>query len=216
MMDNDAKRIQELYPEYSDVELKPTSFGERLRRIRKEMGETQDEFAARIGTSKQVLSRYENGQRIPKISLVEGYAKALNVSVDYLMGVTPEESQEAAFEAVCTQGGKPFYKIFIEVTCDQMGLMIPDVVRITGLTDWQVRTIILRRMKEAPLPIALQLSKTLDVPLEVWTGNESYKAGEISPEAKEVARAYDKASLKDKNTARLALDLEPVREAKRE
>lgn len=216
MMDNDAKRIQELYPEYSDVELKPTSFGERLRRIRKEMGETQDEFAARIGTSKQVLSRYENGQRIPKISLVEGYAKALNVSVDYLMGVTPEESQEAAFEAVCTQGGKPFYKIFIEVTCDQMGLMIPDVVRITGLTDWQVRTIILRRMKEAPLPIALQLSKTLDVPLEVWTGNESYKAGEISPEAKEVARAYDKASLKDKNTARLALDLEPVREVKRE
>lgn len=215
-MDNEAKRIQELYPEYSDVELKPTSFGERLRRIRKEMGETQDEFAARIGTSKQVLSRYENGQRIPKISLVEGYAKALNVSVDYLMGVTPEESQEAAFEAVCTQGGKPFYKIFIEVTCDQMGLMIPDVVRITGLTDWQVRTIILRRMKEAPLPIALQLSKTLDVPLEVWTGNENYKVGEMSVEAKEVARAYDKASLKDKNTARLALDLEPVREVKRE
>lgn len=215
-MDNEAKRIQELYPEYSDVELKPTSFGEHLRQIRKEMGETQDEFAARIGTSKQVLSRYENGQRIPKISLVEGYAKALNVSVDYLMGVTPEESQEAAFEAVCTQGGKPFYKIFIEVTCDQMGLMIPDVVRITGLTDWQVRTIILRRMKEAPLPIALQLSKTLDVPLEVWTGNENYKVGEISVEAKEVARAYDKASLKDKNTARLALDLEPVREVKRE
>lgn len=211
-MDNDAKRIQELYPEYSDVELKPTSFGERLRRIRKEMGETQDEFAARIGTSKQVLSRYEGGQRIPKISLVESYAKALNVSVDYLMG---ESQQESAFDSICTQSNKPFYKIFIDVTME-MGLLIPDIVRITGLTDRQVRTIIFRRMKEAPLPIALQLSKTLDVPLEVWTGNESYKAGEISPEAKEVARAYDKASLKDKNTARLALDLEPVREAKRE
>ena len=96
-----------------------------------------------------------------------------------------------------------------------MGLLIPDVVRITGLTDWQVRTIIFRRMKEAPLPIALQLSKTLDVPLEVWTGNKSYKAGEISVEAREVARAYDKASLKDKNTARLALDLEPVKEVQR-
>lgn len=176
-MDAETRQIQELYPEYKGQSSKPTSFGERLRQIRKEMGETQDEFAARIGTSKQVLSRYETGQRIPKISLVEGYAKALYVSVDYLMGVTSEESQEAAFNAVCTQGGKPFYKIFIEVTCDQMGLMIPDVVRITGLTDWQVRTIILRRMKEAPLPIALQLSRTLDVPLEVWTGSESYKAG---------------------------------------
>ena len=97
-----------------------------------------------------------------------------------------------------------------------MGLMIPDVVRITGLTDWQVRTIILRRMKEAPLPIALQLSKTLDVPLEVWTGSESYKAGEVTVEAREVAMAYDRASLKDKNTARLALDLEPIKGAKQE
>ncbi len=211
-MDNEAKRIQELYPEYNDVELKPTFFGERLRRIRKEMGETQDEFAARIGTSKQVLSRYESGQRIPKISLVESYAKSLNVSVDYLMG---ESQQEAAFESVCTQSNKPFYKIFIDITAE-MGLLIPDIVRITGLTDRQVRTIIFRRMKEAPLPIALQLSRTLDVPLEVWTGNESYKAGEVTVEALEVARAYDKASLKDKNTARLALDLEPVKEVKRE
>ncbi len=69
-------------------------------------------------------------------------------------------------------------------------------------------------MKEAPLPIALQLSRALDVPLEVWTGNKSYKAGEVTVEALEVARAYDKASLKDKNTARLALDLEPVKEVK--
>lgn len=205
-MDAETKRIQELYPGYEDVELKPASFGERLRRIRKEMGETQDEFAARIGTSKQVLSRYEGGQRIPKISLVESYAKALNVSVDYLMG---ESQQEAAFDSVCIQSDKPFYKIFIDVTTE-MGLLIPDIVRITGLTDRQVRTIIFRHMKEAPLPIALQLSRTLDVPIEIWTGNKSYKAGEISVEAKEVAMAYDKAGLKDKNTARLALDLEPV------
>lgn len=44
-------------------------------------------------------------------------------------------------------------------------------------------------MKESPLPIALQLSKTLDVPPEVWTGNESYKAREIMIKAREVARA---------------------------
>lgn len=56
----------------------------------------------------------------------------------------------------------------------------------------------------------------MDVPLEVWTGNESYKAGEITVEAREVAMAYDRASLKDKNTARLALDLEPIKGAKQE
>lgn len=206
-MDAEMEKIKKLYPEYDDVELKPTSFGERLRQIRKELGETQDEFAARIGTSKQVLSRYEVGQRIPKISLVEQYAKSLNVSVDYLMG--RDAPQEAAFDSVCTQGNKPFYKIFIDVTME-MGLLIPDIVRITGLTDWQVRTIIFRHMKEAPLPIALQLSRTLDVPLEVWTGNEEYKSGEISTEAREVAQAYDKAASKDKTMVRMALDLPPM------
>lgn len=210
-MDAEMEKIKRLYPESDDVELKPTSFGERLRQIRKELGETQDEFAARIGTSKQVLSRYEVGQRIPKISLVEKYAKSLNVSVDYLMG--RDAPQEAAFDAVCTQKGKPFYKIFIDVTME-MGLLIPDIVRITGLTDWQVRTIIFRHMKEAPLPIALQLSRTLDVPLEVWTGNEEYKAGEISTEAREVAQAYDRATQKDKTMVRMALDLPPMEETK--
>ena len=191
-----------------DIELTPMSFGLRLRQIRKELGETQDEFAARIGTSKQVLSRYESGQRTPKISLVEKYAQSLQVSVDYLMG---QGDAEAAFDSICIQNERPFYKIFIDVTTE-MGLLISDIVRITGLTDRQVRTIILRRMKEAPLPVALQLSKTLDVPLEVWTGNEAYKKGPISVEGREVAMAYDKAAHKDKNMVRMALDLPPLTE----
>lgn len=206
-MDAELEKIKKLYPGYEDVEINPTSFGERLRQIRKERGETQDEFAKKIGTSKQVLSRYESGQRIPKISLAEKYAKELVVSVDYLMG--KDAPQEAAFDSVCTQSDKPFYKIFIDVTLE-MGLLIPDIVRITGLTDWQVRTIIFRKMKEAPLPIALQLSRTLDVPLEVWTGNEEYKASDITVEAREVAKAYDKAAAKDKTMVRMALDLPPV------
>lgn len=205
-MDAEMEKIKQLYPGYEDVELPPTSFGARLRQIRKELGETQDEFAARIGTSKQVLSRYESGQRIPKISLAEKYSKALGVSVDYLMG---ESVQETAFETVCTQSEKPFYKIFIDVTME-MGLLIPDIVRITGLTDRQVRTIIFRRMKEAPLPIALQLSRTLDVPLEVWTGNETYKAADISMEAREVAKAYDGADEKSREIVRLAVGLPPM------
>ena len=184
----------------------PSGFGARLRQIRKELGETQDQFAARIGTSKQVLSRYESGQRIPKISLLEKYAKSLNVSVDYLMG---SGDQEDAFLSVCTQGTKPFYKIFIDVTYDEMGLDIPALVKVTGLTDRQIRTIIFRRMKEAPLPIALQLSRTLNVPLEVWTGNEEYKKEELSLEARLVAKAYDYASDKDKAVVRTILEIPP-------
>ena len=201
------------YPKLPKINIEYVSFGERLRTIRKEKGLSQEEFAALLGTSKQVLSRYEIGQRIPKITQVQQYADKLGVTADYLMG---DSVEEAAFNSVCRKSARPFYQIFMDITYDQMGLDIPAVVRVTGLTDRQVRTIITRQMKEAPLPIALQLSDTLDVPLEVWTGDCVYQPRDITVEAREVARAYDKASLKDKNTARLALDLEPVREVKRE
>ena len=199
-------------PTVPEVDIEYVSFGERLRSIRKEKDMSQDEFADLLGTSKQVLSRYETGQRIPKITQVQQYASKLDVSADYLMG---DSAEEAAFNALCTGDRPAFYKIFLDVT-GAMGLLIPDIVRITGLTDRQVRTIITRRMKDAPLPIALQLSDTLGVPLEVWTGDKVYTPHDITVEAREVARAYDKASLKDKNTARLALDLEPIAEVKRE
>jgi transcriptional regulator with XRE-family HTH domain len=174
---------------------------------------SQDEFAAILGTSKQVLSRYETNQRAPKIPTVREYAEKLGVSTDYMLGDTAEEVLLAEFTP--KKKDKPFYKIFIDVTAD-MGLDIPGIIRVTGLTDSQVRAIIFRHLKDAPLPLALLLTDTLGVPLEVWTGDHLYTPVEISVEAREVAMAYDRASLKDRNTARLALDLEPLKPKKNE
>lgn len=198
------------YLEPEEVDIKYVPFGVRLREIRKEKGMSQEEFAALLGTSKQVLSRYEVSQRVPRLTQAQVYAKKLNVSVDFLMGDAPEE---AAFNELCnTKADRPpFYKIFNDITW-QMGLDIPGIVRVTGLTDKQVRTIITRRMKDAPLPIALMLSDTLGVPLEVWTGDARYTPRDISVEGREVAKAYDQASTKDKNFVRYALGLEPIRE----
>jgi transcriptional regulator with XRE-family HTH domain len=189
------------------------AFGDRLREIRKEQGLSQEEFAQKLGTSKQVLSRYETNQRAPKITLAREYAEKLGVTLDYMIG---DSAEEALFNELCPQTkDKPFYKIFIDVTME-MGLDIPGIVRVTGLTDWQVRAIIMRHLKDAPLPLALQLTDTLGVPLEVWVGNLLYTPVELSVESREVAMAYDRASLKDRNTARLALDLEPLSASKRE
>ena len=188
------------------VDVTYASFGDRLRAIRKEKGMSQDEFAQMLGTSKQVLSRYEIGQRIPKITQVREYAKKLNVSADYLMGDSPEE---AAFNSLCPKDHPPFYKILLDVM-EQMGLDIPGMAQVSGLTDRQVRTIIIRQMKDAPLPIAMQLSDALGVPLEVWTGDRRYQPTDISAEARQVARAYDKAGQKEKAMVRMALDLPPM------
>lgn len=193
-----------------DVGVEYTTFGKRLRQIRKERNLTQDEFAQMLGTSKQILSRYEREERSPRIDLVRKYAEKLKVSVDYLLGDEEAEAVSTMFWAQNKK--KPFYKIFIEVTADELGLDIPGVVQKTGLTDRQVRTIITRQMKVAPLDLALQLSETLGIPLEVWLGVEEYAPSELSADAYEIARAYDRADFRDKNMARFALKLELLKE----
>jgi len=64
-----------------------SSFGDSLKRIRKERHFSQDELAALLGTTKQVISRYENGQRSPKISVALEYAEKLGVPIAVLAGV---------------------------------------------------------------------------------------------------------------------------------
>lgn len=63
-----------------------SDFGANLRRLRKERKLSMDALAEKAGTSKQVLSRYENGERVPKISMVKKLADALGVSIAQLSG----------------------------------------------------------------------------------------------------------------------------------
>lgn len=71
------------------------TFGGRLRQVRKERMLSQNTLAEILGTSKQVISRYETNQRVPKITTVTEYAKKLNVTILYLMG-NPEPLPEPA------------------------------------------------------------------------------------------------------------------------
>ena len=59
-----------------------------------------------------------------------------------------------------------------------------------------------------------ELCRTLGIPLEVWLGVEAYTPSELSADAYEVARAYDRADFRDKNMTRMALKLELLKEEK--
>ncbi|MBR3796494.1 MAG: helix-turn-helix domain-containing protein [Clostridia bacterium] len=61
-------------------------FGDILKRLRIERGLSQDEMAALLGTTKQVISRYETKQRVPRISVVERFAERLGVPFSFLAG----------------------------------------------------------------------------------------------------------------------------------
>lgn len=62
------------------------TFGATLRRLRVERGLSQEDVARRLGTSRQVISRYESGARMPKLSTVTALAAALDAPLGALTG----------------------------------------------------------------------------------------------------------------------------------
>lgn len=67
-----------------------SDFGKVLREIRLSRGMSQEEFAELLDTTKQVISRYEKGQRSPKITAVAKYAEILGVTIEEITGNTPK------------------------------------------------------------------------------------------------------------------------------
>lgn len=65
-----------------------------------------------------------------------------------------------------------FYEILQEIM-DEKSLSIPDVARLSGLTDSTIRSIINRKNKTVALEVAFKLSKGLNVSLERLNGEDN-------------------------------------------
>ena len=81
-------------------------FGKRLKKIREERNMSQDELASLLKTSKQVISRYETSQRIPKITTVYEYAQKLGVSLEELTGYAVTDGQAKLEDNILTDNRK--------------------------------------------------------------------------------------------------------------
>jgi len=65
-----------------------TSFAERLRQARQASGLSQEEAAARIGSTTRSLTRWENAECDPGFGTARQLAQAYGVSLDWLAGRT--------------------------------------------------------------------------------------------------------------------------------
>ena len=74
------------------------TFGQRLSRIRKEKGLTQEDIAKRIVISPQAVSKWENDVSSPDILVLSSLADILGVSVDELLGRENAPHEERAEE----------------------------------------------------------------------------------------------------------------------
>ncbi len=60
-------------------------FGETLSLLRRKMGLTQQELAEKIGFSNKTISKWENSETLPEITVLPRLAEIFGVSVDYLL-----------------------------------------------------------------------------------------------------------------------------------
>lgn len=64
------------------------SIGERIKEARKKTGKTQVELAELINVRQKDVSRWENDVMVPTATTIISLCKALNVSADYILGLT--------------------------------------------------------------------------------------------------------------------------------
>ena len=62
------------------------TIGEKIREYRQKQGLTQDALAAELHISSQAISKWENGQTMPDISLLVPLSKVLRISLNDLLG----------------------------------------------------------------------------------------------------------------------------------
>lgn len=76
-------------------------FGKLLCELRKEKGLSQSALASLIGSSKAVISKYENAMSYPPYDVLIKIARVFKVSTDYLLGV--EKTKTLAIDDLTSQ-----------------------------------------------------------------------------------------------------------------
>lgn len=70
------------------------NFGEKLFKLRKEKGLSQEALAEKVNTSRQAISKWENGQGFPETEKLMMLGNIFEVSVDYLLKDSKDEEIE--------------------------------------------------------------------------------------------------------------------------
>lgn len=93
------------------------NLSKNILRLRRERQITQEMLAEEIGVTKASVSKWETGQSSPDISLLPRLATYFDVSVDELMGYSPQlEKEQIArlyHELAADFAAKPFEEVFL-------------------------------------------------------------------------------------------------------
>jgi transcriptional regulator with XRE-family HTH domain len=91
---NGSSKIPCYNPVKTGPEVRVMPFAEKLSKLRKDKGLTQEDLAKKVGVGIAQIRRYEKGASSPTLEVIKGMAKTLGVSADELIfdeneGVAP-------------------------------------------------------------------------------------------------------------------------------
>ena len=108
-------------------------FANAMHTLRKQKKMSLEELAQKIGTHKQMLSRYERGERVPKITMANKIAEALGTTLDEMMGIeatmTMEDQLVAMFRGLSLEGQKKLME-----RAEELRVLYPRRVKKSGKT----------------------------------------------------------------------------------
>jgi len=71
-------------------------FGKRLKMLREEANMSRAELSLQLNTSISAISQYETGTRVPSDEIKISITQLFNVSLDYLMGLSPIKNSQSS------------------------------------------------------------------------------------------------------------------------
>jgi len=83
--------------------------GEKIHRLRKEKGLSQEELAGQLTVSRQAISKWELGESIPDTENVVQLSKIFGVSTDYLLNNEYDSDRDIPAVKISTQNIKAEY-----------------------------------------------------------------------------------------------------------
>lgn len=84
--------------------------GLKIKKLRKELGITQEQLAEHLNISPQAVSKWENGTAMPDITLIPSLVAVFEISADVLLGIEiadtneREKAYEEEYRALCKNG----------------------------------------------------------------------------------------------------------------
>ena len=85
-----------LYQIRGDIAMDIEKIGKQISRLRKENGWTQQKLAEQLKVSPQAVSKWECGEAVPDIDILERLSKIFNVTIDFI--IKAQEVEKFVFE----------------------------------------------------------------------------------------------------------------------